>query len=173
MIRLGVTGHQERDGIDWDWVRSAIARFLSDVSRPIVGYSSLAAGADQVFASTLIEHGATIRAVIPLADYERYFNAEALESYHRILEQSERIDLPAETDDPEECFFRAGVFIADNSQVMLAIWDEQNAKGHGGTADIVNHCRQTGVPVIIINPISRTIVPPHYSAVASGSPKKQ
>lgn len=55
-LKVGVTGHQQREGIDWPWVRSRIDRFLAGKSM-ILGYSSLAAGTDQVFADAVLDAG--------------------------------------------------------------------------------------------------------------------
>ncbi len=52
---VGITGHQKRRGLDWNWVNDALRAELTalgDVSRAL---SSLAAGADQRFATAALE----------------------------------------------------------------------------------------------------------------------
>lgn len=159
-MKVGITGHQERDGIDWRWVRAQIDHIIAGIPRPIIGYSSLAAGTDQLFALSLLAQGAVVRAVIPLSGYESYFRPDSLEIYKRLLRQSERIDLPEGHHGPEEAFYRAGVYVAASSELMLAVWDEKPAKGFGGTADIVRFCRKQKIPVIVINPLCQTVTTP-------------
>ncbi|KQW47215.1 MULTISPECIES: hypothetical protein [unclassified Ensifer] len=166
-MRLGITGHQERDGIDWNWVRSEIDQIVTSVDEPLVGYSSLAAGSDQVFAGCLLDHGAQVRAVIPLVGYERFFKPAALANYQKILRHAERIDLVS-SEDPEECFMAAGIYVATHSDLMIAVWDEENAKGRGGTADIVRYCKDQDIPVIVLNPILRTVSPEPIVAAGRG-----
>jgi hypothetical protein len=155
-MKLGITGHQDRDGIDWNWVRSQIDQIITSVNKPILGYSSLAAGSDQLFARCLLARGAQVRAVIPLVGYERFFKPKALASYQELLQRAERIDLDT-IGSPEECFMKAGIYVASHSDLMIAVWDEKQAKGRGGTADIVKYCEERAVPVIIVNPILRTV----------------
>lgn len=174
VVKLGVTGHQKRDGIDWAWVRTQIDRVVTTLPRPLTGYSSLAVGADQVFAYSILEHGASLVAVIPLSDYEAYFSSDGLNSYRSLLRNSRSVQMPTFEQNDEEAFFKAGLYVADQSDLVIAVWDEQEAKGHGGTGDIVRYCEGEEIPVIVINPIGKSVSPVRYeAAIASGFPKKQ
>ena len=42
--------------------------------------------------------------------------------------------------------------LVTRSQQRLAVWDGKPSSGHGGTADVVAHARQVGVPVDVIWP---------------------
>ncbi|MGD1058024.1 MAG: DUF4231 domain-containing protein, partial [Solirubrobacteraceae bacterium] len=50
----------------------------------------------------------------------------------------------------EEAYDRAGRYIVDRSDVLIAIWDGREPQGHGGTAEIVEYARQCGVPVLVV-----------------------
>ncbi|MHC2218856.1 hypothetical protein [Rhizobium leguminosarum] len=155
-MRIGISGHQERDGIDWVWVREEIDAALHRISQPVHGYSSLAAGSDQVFAQALLDSGANVTAVIPTSDYERFFKPEALKIYRQLLAKCQKVELQsAETS--EQSFLNAGIFIARHSDLLMAVWDGKPAEGLGGTGDIVKYCSDHSIPVLIINPIQKTV----------------
>lgn len=45
-----------------------------------------------------------------------------------------------------------GRVVVDRSARLLAVWDGQPARGHGGTAGVVAYARKRGVPVEVIWP---------------------
>jgi hypothetical protein len=155
-MRIGITGHQKRPGIDWNWVRKCIDTELRKLSVPIKGYSSLAEGSDQVFAEAIIERGGMLEAVIPTPRYERCFSPEGLAEYQRLRSLSQARELPARETD-QISFLNAGRYIVDHSNVMIAVWDGKPAVGLGGTADVVGYALTRGTPVIHIDPINRTV----------------
>jgi hypothetical protein len=159
-MRVGVTGHQKREGIDWRWVSRAVDAELE--LRPTIelAVSSLAEGADQVFARCAIEHHIPVLAVIPIDNYASYFEAEALLEYRSLLTQSKCVDLGL-TGDPETAFLQAGRYIVEHVELLFAIWDGKRAAGRGGTADIVTYAQQRDCPIIHIDPIAQTIKPLH------------
>lgn len=71
-MKVGITGHQKVPGIDWDWVRICILSELKSFPRPIEGLSSLAEGADQIFAEAILQSGGLLRSIIPTPDYDRF-----------------------------------------------------------------------------------------------------
>lgn len=152
----GITGHQEREGIDWGWVRDTMTAELRCAARDIRGLTSLAKGADQVFAEAILEMGGRVTAIIPIEGYERYFDGDALRTYHRLLSVSDVVHMPACADD-EACFLAAGLRVADDCDMLFAVWDGECAKGTGGTADIVAHARGIGRRTMHIQPITRVV----------------
>ncbi|MBW2092996.1 MAG: hypothetical protein JRI34_12845, partial [Deltaproteobacteria bacterium] len=50
----------------------------------------------------------------------------------------------------EEAYQKTGNFIADNCDVLFAIWDGKEAQGVGGTAEFVNRAKERGIPVLVI-----------------------
>jgi hypothetical protein len=155
-MKLGVTGHQERSGIDWEWVKRAIGQELSRYDDPVVGLTSLAVGADQAFAEVVLSRGGKLIAVIPRDDYQRYFKGEALARYQSLLAQSEPVNLHAT--DEQQAFLEAGLYVATQSDCLLAVWDGKGSKGRGGTADVVAHVEVAGTPWIHIDPIAKQVV---------------
>jgi hypothetical protein len=65
MANVGITGHQRLDdGEAWTWVANTIREELAKLAPPIVGLTSLAIGADQLFARCVLETGGSIHAII-------------------------------------------------------------------------------------------------------------
>lgn len=155
-LKIGITGHQERDGIEWPWVRSRIDRFLAGKVQ-LFGYSSLAAGTDQVFADAVLERGGKLIAVIPMVDYASHFEGDSLSHYRKLLTASEVIELKSAKQD-SRAFLDAGKWVAREVERLLAVWDGEPAEGAGGTGDIVAYALSLGRPVHHIDPIKRTVV---------------
>ncbi|MBV8752654.1 MAG: hypothetical protein JO328_07330 [Hyphomicrobiales bacterium] len=155
-MKVGITGHQSREGIDWEWVKASIRDELQKLPRPIEGYSSLAEGADQVFAQAVLDAGGKLTGVIPKPDYEVHFKPEALRNYVRLKSRSRLEELAPEASD-EASFFNAGRYIADHTNLLFAVWDGAPSKGHGGTADVVNYALAKQRTVIHIDPIRKEV----------------
>jgi hypothetical protein len=118
--------------------------------------SSLAAGADQVFARCALRHDIRLIAVIPIDHYASFFDPETLGEYKRLLDQADRIEL-GYSGDPETAFLQAGRYVVEHIDLLFAIWDGNRAEGKGGTGDIVSYAQRRRCPVVHINPIDRTI----------------
>lgn len=154
-MRIGITGHQEREGIDWVWVQQALRAEIESRKTNLVGLSSLATGADQAFAKVILDFGGELVAVIPRDDYERFFRGPTIETYRDLLSKARQVELHA--DDEQEAFLRAGLYVADHSDLLIAVWDGKSSQGKGGTADIVEHVTSAGKPWIHIDPINRIV----------------
>ena len=155
-MRVGVTGHQERAGIDWDWVRQQIDRFLSGKAQ-LLGFTSLAVGTDQIFAEAVLHKNGKLTAVIPIEGYVSYFEGDARARYERLLASASVVTLRSTKSD-EQAFLDAGKWIVREVDYLIAVWDGEPAEGAGGTGDIVDYARSLAKPVLHINPIERGAV---------------
>jgi hypothetical protein len=156
-MHIGITGHQRlRDDRLWSWVARAIRHQISRVEPPLVGVTSLAIGADQLFARLILEVGGTIYAVLPFPDVERSFSPEEVPSY-RDLVQNATTEILRTPGTDEDAYLAAGHRVVELSEALLAVWDGKPAKGRGGTADVVAYAVSRGVPMVHINPSLRTI----------------
>lgn len=153
-MNIGITGHQQRDEADWAWARLALAKYLSSIDiASIVGWSSLAAGADQLFAQEVLKLGGDLTAVVPLSNYDECFEKEDdLLEYRRLLAASARV-FQLENVDRQSAFFAASKLIVQNCETLIAIWDEEPSHGRGGTADVVHFALSKGRDVRIFNPV--------------------
>lgn len=159
MTRVGCTGHQRLSPVTRRRVAQEIAAALLrlDGAEPILGLSSLAAGADQCFALAVLAAGGRIHAVLPSEGYEGTFvSHEDRRQYLSLLSLSDEPTTLAFPHPDEDAYLAAGKHVADNCDVLLAIWDGQPAAGRGGTGDIVAYARARGVEVHVIWPEGST-----------------
>jgi hypothetical protein len=155
-VKIGVTGHQKREGIKWSWVKETIAAELSKIHNVTLALSSLAIGTDHIFAEVAISLNIPVLAVIPLENYERFFEGADLASYRRLLHRCEKMQLKWKGN-PERAFFEAGKLVVDQCDLLFAVWDGEKPEGLGGTADIVQYAEQQGRPVCYIDPMEKTV----------------
>jgi hypothetical protein len=157
MARIGVTGHQRLENSSaWSWVEDIVSRELNAVPPPVVVATSLAIGADQLVARIGRARGATVHAVLPFANIERTFATRDLQAFRRLIRQAS-VEVLHTSGTDEDAFMAAGRRVVDLSDLMIAVWDARPAKGKGGTADIVAYAIASGVPVLHINPVERTV----------------
>lgn len=156
MTRLGITGHQDRDGLDWTFAADEIRQTLQKAGRPIEGLSSLAVGVDQLFARLILEVGGALTAVIPAHDYETTFEDADRRAYRELLKCARPIELPPAIGG-ERAFFNAGRWIVDHCDQMIAVWDGAPSHGLGGTADVVAYALSRERPCLHIDPFERTV----------------
>lgn len=153
ILKVGITGHQRREGANWLWVRTEIRRILATASGQLYGWSSLAAGADQIFADEVVRANGRLIAVIPTNNYERFFESQSeLKKYKDLLALSHETIRLTERD-PQLAFFAASQMIIDNVELLIAVWDEEPSHGLGGTADVVEYAKRMGRQLVLLNPI--------------------
>lgn len=154
MTTLGISGHQEIPPLAFATVRKGISQILGEVARPLIGVTSLAAGADQVFAEEVLVSGGSLHVVVPSRSYEASFNSRsALAAFRRLLAAAEKVEYLDFQEPSETAYLAAGKRVVDVCEVLLAVWDGQPARGRGGTADIVDYARRSGKGVRVIWPI--------------------
>lgn len=149
--RIGVTGHRDIPSEALGEIRACLRSLLCGHDGSLEALSSLAVGADQLFAAIALECGASLTVVIPSGDYETGFAEPGeLARYQGLRSraaQEVRMDFPHATD---EAYYAAGAYIADNCDRLIAVWDGQPARGLGGTGDIVQYARGLGKSVTVV-----------------------
>ena len=157
-MKIGITGHQRLDDPSaWDWVASALSDELDILESPVTAISSLAIGADQLFATLVVRRGGQIYAVIPFSGYERAFAPEDIKGYWSILSKASSVEILETPGTDEEAFLAAGRRVVELAELMIAVWNGKPAEGKGGTGDIVSYTIGKGTPLIHINPLDHTI----------------
>jgi hypothetical protein len=156
-MNIGITGHQRLEKPEaWSWVELAIRRELDQAAQPLTLITSLAIGADQLGARLALNRGAAIKAILPFEDIERTFSEPDLAAYHRLIKHaSVEILCTAGTD--EDAYLAAGKRVVELSDLLIAIWDGESAKGRGGTADVVSYALSIGVRVVHVDPIRKIV----------------
>jgi hypothetical protein len=153
MTVVGFTGHQNIPAEAIEYVKDHLRSELKAYDpRVLVGMCSLADGADQLFAQLILDAGGSLNVVIPCSGYETTFDTQGLLRYHDLLSHASETETLTWPEPSEDAFLAAGRLVADQSDVLIAVWDGQLAQGKGGTADIVRHAQQNGKKIIIIWP---------------------
>lgn len=160
-VTIGVTGHRSLVRGDEEAIgaqlRSLFQRIRQEApSSPIILLTALAEGADRLVARTALSEGIGLIAVLPMpqANYEVDFpDAKSRDEFRALLldARTERVivaprldpsaDAPGTARDHQ--YLLAGLFVARNSDVLIALWDGQPTRGTGGSAQIVDF-RRTG-----------------------------
>lgn len=158
-LRLGVTGHQSRPGIDWLWTAQRIRAALlgegeGGGGRASRAFTSLAMGSDQLFAREALALGVPVTAVIPMPDYARCFAPEDRAVYEALLTRCGLLQLEGEGA-AQDSFFAAGRRVAEDCEFLVAVWDGKPAAGFGGTGDVVAWALEVGRPVLHLDPVAR------------------
>lgn len=117
-------------------------------------HTPLATGADQIAAICARSSGYFVRALLPFEpnDYRKDFaSGEELDSFEQALEAADEIvALPGERSNLEAAYVLVGESLVGTADVMIAIWDGEEARGPGGTANVVEMALRNSVPVIHI-----------------------
>ena len=161
-MKAGITGHQN---LLWpgaeEWVRQSLAAAVLEfhVTR---GLTSLARGADQLFAEVLLEAEIPFTAIVPSAGYEQTFGDDLRTKYEDLLRQADGVENLGRAKPSERAFLEAGQWIVDHTDVVFAVWDGEEARGMGGTGDIVKYARREGRKCFHLNPKLQavSILPP-------------
>lgn len=129
---------------------------LARESRP-VGITSLAVGADQLFARTVLALGGTIEVVLPTPAYRETFpDPDDRAAYEELLAKATKVTILPFPRPSEEAFMAAGQEVVDQSDRLIAIWDGLPPRGLGGTADVVAYAQKKDVAVMVIWPSGET-----------------
>ena len=160
-LRIGVTGHRTlADGDELaQRVREALDRIRSHVpataTTPVLltVVSPLAEGADRLVArEVLAQDGAVLEAPLPLPreQYRRDFaTASSQEEFDELLARATVIE-PEEPTEAEDGYAQGGRYVVDRSDILLALWDGLDARGEGGTGNVVEYAEQQEKPVLWI-----------------------
>jgi hypothetical protein len=143
-MRIGITGHQRlKNPSSWDWVEGEIKTIVALFPEPLIGITSLAIGADQLFAKIILEQQGTIEAIIPFEGYKlKFAEGNDRQEYQNFLNRASRIEVLQKKTSDEEAYFAAGKRVVDLAEILIAVWDGKPAVGLGGTADVVTYATQ-------------------------------
>lgn len=152
MAAIGVTGHVHIPATAQPDIERDLRSLMADLAQPLTGYTCLAPGADQMFARVVLELGGRVSAIIPCVGY-----AESLDPGERTVlgellaeaSTTEFLDFPRPS---EEAYMAAGRRVVDQSDLLIAVWDGQPARGPGGTADVVQYAGARGTRIIRVWP---------------------
>ncbi|MGH8901880.1 MAG: hypothetical protein ACRDYA_09415 [Egibacteraceae bacterium] len=154
MARVGVTGHQALPPRTALLVDHALRVLLERLDDPdLVGITCLADGADQLFARAVLDCGGALEVVVPAERYRDGLEpASARAAYDHLFARACQVERLTFSESTERAHLAAGRFVVEASDVLVAVWDGEPARGLGGTADVVRYAHELGVPVEIVWP---------------------
>jgi len=157
-MKIGVTGHRRfEDPADLVWAELRLREALKDYAE-LYGLTSLAKGADQIFACVVLELGGKLQAVLPFAGYgESFEDAGEADGFRELIGKCSEVTTLEFAGSKDQSYLAAGRYVADHSDLLIAVWDGEPAAGVGGTGDVVSCARGEGKRVYQINPAARTM----------------
>ena len=149
MTVVGVTGHRElRHPAD---VRRQVDDVLRSLEPPLVGVTSLAAGADQLFAAAVVAAGGDLEVIVPADGYLESLPEHVRADFDRFESIATRVSVLEFAEVGGDAYLAAGLTMLERCDVLIAVWDGAASRGEGGTADIVRRARERGIPVRIVD----------------------
>jgi hypothetical protein len=149
-VRFGVTGHQV---LPAEIVERAVEHWqrVLPPGEQLCGVSSLAEGADQLFAAHVLSSGGGLEVIVPCEGYAASLATADGRARFAQLRASARsvVTLPFPRPS-EEAYLAAGQAMVDRCDHLFAIWDGRPARGMGGTADIVAYAEARGRPTTVL-----------------------
>jgi len=166
---VSFTGHRHlRSPEKIKQVIGAVVQSLrAEIPGRLVGYSSVAIGADTLFAEQWLSSGLPWMALLPRAegDFKNDFAEADWAKTLALLQRAARVQSLSAIKEAERDlgYLECGLLLVDEADVMIAVWDGKPSRGVGGTADIVANARNLSKPLILIDAESFEIKREHFS----------
>jgi hypothetical protein len=184
---IGFSGHRhlgEKAKDVEDWINTILDR-LSLQYLHFAGVASAASGADTLFGEEILRRSAPLSIVLPFAAarFEKDFENEPPNAWARageIIRQAIDLDVVHQLDSDvasltelqhgqndrviearsrdDEAYLEATARTVDRADILLAAWNGKPGGGRGGTADAVHYARRIGLPLILFDPETKTVV---------------
>jgi len=159
-LRVGVTGHTDLSRTTVRLVtadlRDQLRRMRRAVlgeSRPLIGVSCLAPGADCVFAEVVLALDGSLEVILPSADYadsqipDRYAPV-----FHGLLRRAGSVRTAGWANAGPRAYAAANEMMLDSVDRLVAVWSGAQSGQLGGTAHAVSAARARRIPVTVIWP---------------------
>jgi hypothetical protein len=176
-IRIGVTGHRRLN--DVSALAASVSNIISSRYEECFGSSDraalhnatatpiaftvvspLAEGADRLIAQAVMEKGGRLEALLPMPaeEYRKDFRtAGSLEEFDCLLKKAHRVSVnvpdasPSDREARKTAYRKVGELVVDRTDLVIALWDGESARGIGGTAEIVEYAKRKKKPVFIVS----------------------
>ncbi|MCU0469875.1 MAG: hypothetical protein MUF58_14870 [Arcicella sp.] len=162
MLKITISGHRKL--LNESEVRNNIAlslQYFQTIDKDLQAISALAVGADTIFAEEAKKLKIPVRYVLPfeLEEYEKDFSPSELKVFRDLLAKNQQpyeVVSPLKDTQPEtknEAYMAVGKRLVDECDILVAVWDGQDAQGLGGTGDVVAYAHTVGKPVHIVKAV--------------------
>lgn len=155
MTRVGITGHSDLTAHSAVVVAAALRHVLCRHARVgrLVGVSCLAPGADQLFATVLLELGGQLEVILPAPDYRQHQIAAAdAGAFDGLLDAATSVRVMGFERSCRQAYAEANAVLLASVETVIAVWDGAAATRLGSTGDVVASARQLGIPLSVIWP---------------------
>jgi hypothetical protein len=147
----------------------------AEIPGQLVGYSSVAIGADTLFAEACLSSGLPWMALLPQSedDFKNDFRESDWEKTSALLRRATRMQSlsGAKESDRNLAYLECGLLIVEEADLLIAVWDGKPSRGVGGTADVVANARNLTKPLVLIHPDSLAIRREHFSVDLFSDPE--
>jgi hypothetical protein len=152
---VGFSGHRqvEDPAAVGEAISKALASLRTQAPGEWLGLASVAEGGDQIFIREVRSLGMSWHAILPLprAEFSKDFSPPEWEAVEGILAGAEHVRVITENGTREDAYLDCGMATVDGSDLLLAVWDREPARGKGGTADVVAYAGLLNKPMILID----------------------
>lgn len=154
---VGFTGHRQIQ--DPALISAALGDALAFLVRQTPGewvaLASVAEGGDQLFVEQALARGLSWHALLPLParEFAKDFAPEQWTKVEGLLAQAEHLHVGDENESAPrvDAYLDCGLETVNGSDLLIAVWDGEPARGKGGTAEVVEYARSIGRPIIVID----------------------
>lgn len=155
-MKVAITGHRPEDLPNFEWVKAALIEVLEEL-HPELLIQGMAAGVDLMSAEAAYKVGVPYMCARPWAGHTPR-NADA-ELYRQVLQNAASVVVvnPSEQYAGPWMYHNRNEYMVDRADLLIAVW---SGKTSGGTAACVRYAKKKNVPILQINPSSRTVTKP-------------
>lgn len=154
MFKVGVTGHRDLKVDCLEFYKKQVNNLLASLKKEhkeLIILSPIADGADRVVVKEGLKLGIDFISVLPLPKemYKMDFSNESSKEFEALLLKSKTINNIPLLNRKEELleynskrdlqYEAAGQYLADNCNILIALWDNKKLGLVGGTGEIVKY----------------------------------
>lgn len=169
-IRIGITGHRNLTGVQLSVLEPVIKQAINNIKQyqlyvnkitpHIIFISPIAVGADTLFSNVALKYfKGELRVYLPFKkdEYLKDFKTtDEKQEFEHLLKNSKTTEElytdKVTNENRDKLYLDVGKKIVDECDYIIAVWDEQKAKGVGGTGDVVDYAMSMQKDVLVINP---------------------
>lgn len=149
---FSIAGHRDLLSEDMPTIKKNIKKWLKDyqtryVNTELILVSALAEGSDMLVSTVAKELGITLHVMLPYEEsayLESFKNDDSLETFAFLKAYASRVEILS-TDvnmSKSKCYEKIGEYLADTSNILLALWDGVETGYLAGTSAVVKYARQ-------------------------------
>jgi hypothetical protein len=150
-VKIGITGHLSLQNPDL--IGKSIHQILKHIAEKypneqLCFYSPASPGADLLSARVATELSIPLFVILPFNqdEYLQTFSVEDKKLFLRLFNKAEGVIKLSEAKQ-NNVYELLGEYLVKNMDVLIAIWNGQEARGPGGTGDVVQGFRQSRKPL--------------------------